>query len=108
MKLILACCALLLACVSATGTDGQIDQQITDLNALLQRATARYDVEQISKLVTGDFVLVNGAGQVWDRESFLKDVGDRSAVWIANDPSDVTIRSYNGDCAIVVALLHIK
>ena len=108
MKLLLTCCAVLLFCISATGDDSHIVNQVTDLNALLQTATARYDVARISTLITDDFVLVNGSGQVWDREAFLKDVGDRSAAFIANDPSDVTVRTYNGDCAIVVALLHIK
>ena len=108
MKLFLTCCAALLFCVAATGDDGQIVKQLTDLNALLQSATQRYDVDAVSKLVTEDFTLVNGGGQIWDREAFLKDVGDRSAVWIANDPSEVSVRSYNGDCAIVIGLLHIK
>ena len=108
MKLLVTCCAVLLFCVSATGDDAAIVKQVTDLNALLQSATARYDTDGISKLVTSDFTLVNGAGQVWDREAFLKDIGDRSAVWIANDPSEVTVRSYNGDCAILIGLLHIK
>lgn len=107
MRLLIGCFALLL-CLAATGDDSQAVSQITDLNLLLQQATKRYDDATVSKMMSGDFVLVNGRGQVLDRDATLKDIGDRSAVWIANEPSDVSVRVYNGDCAIVVALLHLK
>ena len=89
-------------------SDAQIVKQVTDLNALLQSATQKYDVPAVSKMLTDDYVLVNGKGKLFDRDATLKDIGDRSAIWIANEPSDVSVRTYNGDCAIVVALLHIK
>lgn len=107
MKHLLGCLALL-CCLAATGDDSQAVKQVTDLNILLQKATAKYDAATISKLLTNDFVLVNGAGKILDRDATLKDIGDRSAIWIANEPSDVSVRVYNDDCAIVVALLHIK
>jgi ketosteroid isomerase-like protein len=107
MKLLL-CFAAVLATLSATNSDAQISTQITSLNSLLQTATERYDVDTISKLVTGDYTLVDETGQIWDRAMFLKVVGDRSHTWIANDPSDVTVKSYNGDCAVLTGLLHIK
>jgi len=94
--------------LAATGDDSEAVKQVTDLNLLLQQATKRYDAAGISNLMTGDFVLVNGRGQVLDRDATLKDIADRSAVWLANEPSDISVRVYNGDCAIVVALLHLK
>ena len=106
MKLIF-CCAVMLATLSATN-GAQIDTQIKGLNVLLQSATERYDVATISNLLTNDYTLVDERGQVWDRATFLKVVGDRSHSWLANDPSDVTVKSYNGDCAVLTGLLHIK
>lgn len=108
MKTVFACLAILLLGATASSGDAQIAKKITDLNTLLQSATQRYDSNTISKLITDDYILVNGGGQVWDRDAFLKDIVDRSAVWMANDPSEVSVRSYNGDCAILIGLLHIK
>lgn len=99
---------MLLFCLAATGPDTDIVKRISDLNALLQSATERYDAATVSKMLTGDYVLVNSRGQIFGRDATLKDVGDRTATWIANDPSDVSVRSYNGDCAILIGLLHIK
>jgi ketosteroid isomerase-like protein len=104
---LLFCCCILAFCLAAGGDDA-IVRQVTDLNALLQSATQHYDVATVSKMLTDDYVLVNNKGSLFNREATLKDIGDRSAIWIANEPSDVSVRTYNGDCAIVVALLHIK
>jgi ketosteroid isomerase-like protein len=106
MKFLL--CFAAIVTLSATNSDAQIGTQITGLNALLQRATERYDVDTISKLVTDNYTLIDETGQVWDRATFLKVVGDRSHTWMANDPSDITVKSYNGDCAVLTGLLHIK
>lgn len=108
MRTLVAVAALLFALGAASGSDPDTGRQITDLNGLLQIATKHYDVETVSKWLSDDYVLVNGAGDILNRPATLKDVGDRSQVWIANEPSDVTVRSYNGDCAILVDLLHLK
>lgn len=108
MKIFVTVAVLLFALGAGSADDAQVGTQITDLNALLQNATKNYDAETISKWLTDDYVLVIGSGEVRDREATLKDVGDRSQVWIANEPADVTVRSYNGDCAILVDLLHLK
>lgn len=99
---------LLVCCIGATSDNVQIIRHVTDLNSLLQSATAQYDVGTVSKMLTDDYVLVNSKGKIFDRDATLKDIADRSAIWIANEPSEVSVRTYNGDCAIVVGLLHIK
>lgn len=108
MKVLFVCCALLLFPIAASGDEAAIDTQITSLNTLLQSATERYDVDTISKLIAADYTLVDEKGNIWDRATFLKVVGDRSHTWFANDPSEVTVKSYNGDCAVLTGLLHIK
>lgn len=108
MKVPIICCFLLLFPIAVTGDEAGIATQITGLNTLLQSATERYDVDAISKLVAADYTLIDEKGNIWDRATFLKVVGDRSHTWFANDPSSVTVKSYNGDCAVLTGLLHIK
>lgn len=108
MRYILACCAVLLLCIAATGADTQIAKQITALNSLLQAASERYDTGTLSKLITNDYSVVDINSTVYDHDAFLKVLGNRAIKWLANDPSDVSVRSYNGDCAILTGLLHVK
>lgn len=108
MRLVFAYCALVLCCLAATGSDTQIAKQITDLNALVQASTARHDTDTLSKLITDDYGVVDIDSHFYDRDAFLKIVGDRDVKWLANDPSEVSVRSYNGDCAILMGLLHVK
>jgi hypothetical protein len=108
MRQILAYCALLLCCVAATGSDAQIAKQITDLNALVQSSTERQDTVTLSKLITDDYGVVAVSSKFYDHDAFLKLVGTPNVKWMANDPSDVSVKSYNGDCAILTGLLHVK
>ncbi|MGB6987239.1 MAG: nuclear transport factor 2 family protein [Candidatus Aquilonibacter sp.] len=108
MRHFLACCAVLLLCVAATGDDAQIAKKITDLNSLLQASSMRYDTDTLSKLITQDYSVVDVNSNVYDHDAFLKVLGNRAIKWLANDPSDVSVRSYNGDCAILTGLLHVK
>ncbi|HEX8805477.1 MAG TPA: nuclear transport factor 2 family protein [Candidatus Aquilonibacter sp.] len=108
MKQTLAYCALLLFCVAATGSDTQIAKQITDLNAILQSSTERQDTATLSKLITDDYGVVDVNSKFYDRDAFLKLAGTPDVKWMANDPSDVSVKSYNGDCAILTGLLHVK
>ncbi|HEV3153216.1 MAG TPA: nuclear transport factor 2 family protein [Candidatus Baltobacteraceae bacterium] len=99
-------CALF--AVPTRAADGETAQQILGLNAVVQTATRNYDTATLSRLITDDYTLVTGSGTVWNRRSFLADAGDRSAAWEVNQPEDVTVRSYNGDCALVIAVLHMR
>lgn len=94
-------------CTTALAQDS-IDSQLVAANQLVQSATMRYDAQTLAKLTTDDYMLVNGAGTVWNKAAFLADVADKSAKWEANDPESVTVRHYNDDCAIVVAILHMR
>lgn len=109
MKHIVASFAILLLCVAATGDDAQIVRQVTDMNSILQAATAHYDSSTISNFMADDYTLIDSAtGEVWSKNTFLQVVANRAASNRTVDPSDVSVRSYNGDCAIVVGLLHVK
>lgn len=80
--------------------------QLIRLNAQLQDRTKAYDVAALSKMITNDYTLVGSSGRVYDRQAFLRDIGDRSAVWEVNEPEDVAVRFYNHDTALVTAVLH--
>ncbi len=99
--------ALALAVILTAGNPNAVSS-IEQLNARLQDETKAYDTAGVSSMITPDFELVNGAGTVWPRTAFLADVGDKSTIWQLNKPEDVTVRVYNDDCAIVVALLHLR
>ena len=99
--------AFLRSAVLIAGSSGTVSD-IQHLNARLQDETKAFDVAGVGAMITPDFELVNGSGQVWHRSAFLADVGDRSVTWQLNKPQDVTVRVYNDDCAIVVALLHLR
>jgi ketosteroid isomerase-like protein len=98
--------ALLLSALLTAGSNTV--SSVEYLNARLQDETKAYDMAGVASMITPDFELVNGSGAVWHRAAFLADIGDRSAVWQLNKPEDVTVRVYNNDCAIVVALLHLR
>jgi len=75
-------------------------------NAQLQQATREYDTATIRNLITDDFTLITSRGRVLNARDLIADVGDKSVKWLNNDTSDVNVRIYNGDCAIVTAVLH--
>lgn len=80
--------------------------QLIRLNAQLQDRTKAYDVAAVSKMITDDYTLIGSSGRVYDRQAFLRDIGDRSAVWQVNEAEDVDVRFYNHDTALVTAVLH--
>jgi ketosteroid isomerase-like protein len=81
---------------------------IVERDAALQLASMTYDVKTIRALITEDFTLISSTGRVMKAGDLLKEVGDRSVTWFANQPSEVNARVYNGDCAVVTAMLHEK
>ena len=102
-----------LACVltggfAAAGVIDPLTARLTALNSTLQNATKAYDTAELAKLITGDYELVSSSGKVYDRRAFLADAADRSAQYEINQPEDVVVRHYNGDCAIVSAILHVR
>jgi ketosteroid isomerase-like protein len=92
----------------ATASSDSIGDDLTKLNALLQVATKNYDTATLKRFITDDYELVSPSGKVYDRAAFLADAADRSAVYEILQPEAVSVRSYNGDCAIVTATLHAR
>jgi ketosteroid isomerase-like protein len=100
--------AIALTAPASAGESDQIADQLIKLNSTLQVATKNYDIAVLNNLVSNDYELVSSHGKVYDRAAFLKDAADRSAVYEINQPEDVAVRHYNGDCAIVTAVLHVR
>lgn len=100
--------AIAMIAAPARAANDAVAPRIVSLNALVQTATKAYDTATLSRLITDDYTLISGDGHIWKRQAFLKDVADRSTTWVLNEPEDVTVHSYNDDCAIVVAILHLR
>lgn len=103
-----AACFALIASPASAGSPDPIGEHLTELNATLQTATMKYDTAELKNLITNDYELVSSSGKVYNRAAFLKDAGDRSVAYEINQPEDVTVRDYNGDCAVVSAILHVR
>ena len=82
--------------------------EVTKANDAMQLATKNYDTKAIDSILTKDFVLVQSRGSVVKRAAFLADIGDRSATWIENKSSDLTVYSYNGNTALAIGILHMR
>ncbi len=110
-RAVLVLCALGIPTATSAQQAGRSDPviaQLTALNSTLQTATQNYDVATLGKLISDDYELVSATGKVYDRAAFLSDAADRSAMYELNEPEDVNVRVYNGDSAVVSAILHVR
>lgn len=71
-------------------------------------AIAQHDVAATGKLLAPDYVLTFASGTIYDRESFLKLVGDPAVVYSTNRAHDQTVHVYNDSTAVVTGILDIK
>jgi ketosteroid isomerase-like protein len=79
---------------------------IVELDRILQRASSTYDTATIRRLITDDFTLITSSGRVMNGEDLVADVDDRSITWLENLTESPEVRIYNGDCAVITAILH--
>ena len=106
---LLALCAFVAGSIAfAVASGDPIVAEVTKANDDMQLATKNYDVRAIDNILTNDFVLVQNRGTVVNRAAFLADIGDKSATWIENRSSDLTIHHYNNDTALAIGILHMK
>jgi Domain of unknown function (DUF4440) len=87
-------------------TENDSAETIVELDRLLQLASCTYDTTTIRKLITNDFTLITSSGRVLNADEFVADVADRSIAWLKNVTESSDVRFYNGDCAIITAVLH--
>ncbi|MBC5815708.1 MAG: nuclear transport factor 2 family protein [Candidatus Eremiobacteraeota bacterium] len=92
----------------AAAAGDPIVAEVTKANDDMQLAAKNYDMKAIDMILTKDFVLVQNRGSVVDRAAFLADIGDKSATWIENRSSDITIHHYNDNTALAIGILHMK
>jgi len=81
--------------------------QIREGMARLREAELRYDAIAAANLLANDFDLSAADGKMYNKQEFLRIVGDRSNPLEIFDYGDMTIR-INGNTAIVVVQLHEK
>lgn len=99
---------LLLAALATPASSSADVRNLIQLNATLQVATKNYDTVELARLITDDYRLVSASGRIYKREAFLSDAADRSVSYEINQPEDVAVQLYNGDAAIVSAILHVR
>jgi ketosteroid isomerase-like protein len=108
-RLAMGCICIALATTPASaGSSDPIADELKQLNATLQLATKNYDVATLRNQITDNYVLVSSSGRVYDRAAFLADAADRSYAYDINEAEDVSVRHYNDDSAIVMAILHVR
>lgn len=62
----------------------------------------RNDADAFASLLTTDFIYTSPVGEKVPRETYLKNLRDRTVVMTSVEPSDEEIRIH-GDCAVVTA-----
>jgi hypothetical protein len=107
-----ACTALLLFATGplpiAAATADPLVSEVTKANDAVQLATLKHDRATMDAMITNDFVLVLTHGDVVDRAGWLDAVADPQTHMEVNETSHLTIHRYNGDCALVVGILHLR
>lgn len=101
-------CLLATSGSAAAWAADPIVDDITRANATVQQATQTYDGATIDRMLTGDFILVNSRGSIYNRAAFLADIVDKSSVWEFNRTESLSIQHYNADCAIAIGTLHLR
>jgi hypothetical protein len=100
--------AILLLGAAAPSASADATDQLIRLNAEMQHATENYDVATLARMISPNYELISSGGKVYDRDAFLADAADRSAVYELNELEDVSVHLYSDDAAIVTAVLHVK
>jgi hypothetical protein len=108
------CCALLLAgravAQSAAGAsiDAKTNEEVLAMNTLCNAAELHGDVAAMDSCETADFTHTHASGQVEYKAEYLKGVGSGAHKFLTLDQTDLHVRSYGGDSAIVEGHIHLR
>jgi len=93
---------------AAAANDDPFVSEVTKANDIVQRATLEHDRKTMDAMLAKDFVLVLTRGDVVDRAGWLDSIADRQTHMEINETSNLEIHHYNGDCALVIGILHLR
>ena len=99
-------------CAATMAPGGQADEpapeeQVAALSEQHRLAAIKGDTKVLDAVLADDWVVVGPTGAVETKRQQEKKIKDKSLVFEAIDPKEVTVRVH-GDAAIVMGLYHIK
>jgi ketosteroid isomerase-like protein len=80
---------------------------VANLDQQFQAAVKANDAAAMDKILADDFILVTGAGKVFNKQESLQEARSRSSIYEHQEDTDRTVRVW-GDTAVVTAKLWIK
>jgi hypothetical protein len=107
-------CALVFACaISFAATprpagDSKTDQDVLKANADCNAAELKADIAAMDACETEDFTHTHASGQVEYKPEYLKGIGSGAHKFLTLDQTDLHVRSYNGNSAIVEGHIHLR
>jgi hypothetical protein len=113
-------CALVFACAmslagltgtaapAARATDAKTEQEVLKANADCNAAELRTDMGAIDACETDDFTHTHASGQVEYKGEYMKGIGSGAHKFLTLDQTDLHVRSYNGNSAIVEGYIHLR
>jgi ketosteroid isomerase-like protein len=93
--------------IRTTSSDGEVSQQIAELDKRYQAAVERNDAEEMDHILTDDFVLVTGSGKSYTKADLLEEARSGRFQYEHQVDSDQTVRVW-GDTATITAKLWAK
>jgi ketosteroid isomerase-like protein len=90
-----------------------IQREIVGLERAWSAAFLAHDLDKISELLADDFVGIDGRGVVSDKaaelaEAKAPDSGSTAPVLIGEDLSEIRVRAWNGDAAVLTAINTVR
>jgi ketosteroid isomerase-like protein len=80
---------------------------VAALDTEYQAAVKRNDAETMDRILSDDFVLVTGQGQVFTKTDLLREARNQSTTYERQEDTEQNVRVW-GDTAVVTALLWLK
>jgi len=96
-----------MACIAA-GADSATDEKtVAALDSEYQLAVKNNDADRMARILSDDFVLILGTGQIYTKTDLLNKTRTKEIVYEQNEDTDKTVRVW-GENAVVTSKLWLK
>ena len=89
-------------------TGSAVEKAVLDRNAQCNDAELRADTKMMDDCETVDFTHTHASGQVEYKTGYIQGVGSGSHKFLTLDMTDLHVRAYSGDSAIVEGKIHLR
>ncbi len=96
------------AAPAARAGDTKTEQDVLKADADCNAAELRGDIKAMDACETDDFTHTHASGEVEYKAGYLKGVGSGEHKFLTLDKTDLHVRSYNGNSAIVESHIHLR